>query len=55
MELSLLKRPPVVYLPQHVNEPEGSLPFSQELSSCSYPEPYQSIPYQYILFLSAPF
>jgi hypothetical protein len=28
---------------QHFMEPEGSLPSSQELSTCTYPEPNQSI------------
>jgi hypothetical protein len=28
---------------QHFTEPEGSIPNSQELSTCSYPEPDQSI------------
>jgi hypothetical protein len=27
---------------QHFMEPEGSIPNSQELSTCSYPEPDQS-------------
>jgi hypothetical protein len=27
-------------------EPEGSLQLSQELSTCAYPEPDQSSPYQ---------
>jgi hypothetical protein len=27
---------------QHFMEPEGSIPISQELSTCSYPEPDQS-------------
>jgi hypothetical protein len=30
---------------QHFMEPEGSIPNSQELSTCSYPEPDQSIPH----------
>jgi hypothetical protein len=30
---------------QHVMEPEGSIPNSQELSACSYPEPDQSSPH----------
>jgi hypothetical protein len=29
---------------QHFMEPEGSLPSSQELSTCTYPEPDQSSP-----------
>jgi hypothetical protein len=29
---------------QHFMEPEGSIPNSQELSTCSYPEPDQSSP-----------
>jgi hypothetical protein len=36
---------------QNVMEPEGSLPYSQELSSCSYPEPDQSSLYHPILSL----
>jgi hypothetical protein len=32
-------------------EPEGSLPRSQELSTCTYPEPDQSSPQHSILFL----
>jgi hypothetical protein len=31
-------------------EPEGSLPSSQELSTCTYPEPNQSSPQHSILF-----
>jgi hypothetical protein len=27
---------------QHFMEPEGSIPDSQELSTCSYPEPYKN-------------
>jgi hypothetical protein len=30
---------------QHVMEPEGSIPNSQQLSTCSYPEPDQSSPH----------
>jgi hypothetical protein len=30
-------------------EPEGSLPISQELSTCTYPEPNQSNPIKSIL------
>jgi hypothetical protein len=30
---------------QHIMEPEGSVPNSQELSTCSYPEPDQSSPH----------
>jgi hypothetical protein len=30
---------------QHIMEPEGSLPLSQELSNCTYPEPDQSSHY----------
>jgi hypothetical protein len=30
---------------QHFMEPEGSVPKSQELSTCSYPEPDQSNPH----------
>jgi hypothetical protein len=33
-------------------EPEGSIPNSQELSTCSYPEPDQSSPLHPILILS---
>jgi hypothetical protein len=31
---------------EHFMEPEGSIPNSQELSTCSYPEPDQSSPHQ---------
>jgi hypothetical protein len=31
---------------QHFMEPEGSIPNSQQLSTCSYPEPDQSSPHQ---------
>jgi hypothetical protein len=30
---------------QHFMEPEGSIPNSQELSNCFYPEPDQSTPH----------
>jgi hypothetical protein len=33
---------------QHFMEPEGSLPRTQELSTCTYPEPRQSSPYHTI-------
>jgi hypothetical protein len=36
-------------------EPEGSLPHSQELATCSYPEPDQSSPHQPILPLQDTF
>jgi hypothetical protein len=39
---------------QHFMEPEGSLPHSQELSTCSYPVPDQSSPYHPILPLQYP-
>ena len=32
-------------------EPKGSLPYSQELTSCPCPEPYQASPHPPILFL----
>jgi hypothetical protein len=35
-------------------EPEGSSPHSQELFTCSYPEPDQSSPYHPILSLQDP-
>jgi hypothetical protein len=35
-------------------EPEGSLPHSQQLSTCPCPEPYQSNPHYPILFLQDP-
>jgi hypothetical protein len=31
-------------VPQHFMEPEGSIPNSQELATCSYPEPDHSSP-----------
>ena len=31
-------------IPPHFMEPEGSLPHSQVLASCSYPEPAQYSP-----------
>jgi hypothetical protein len=34
---------------QHFIEPEGSVPNSQELSACPYPEPDQSSPHHPIL------
>jgi hypothetical protein len=36
---------------QHFMEPEGALPHSQELSTCTYPEPDQSSPQHSILSL----
>jgi hypothetical protein len=36
---------------QHSMKPEGSLPRSQELSTCTYPEPNQSSPQHSILSL----
>jgi hypothetical protein len=33
------RRALVVSVSQHFMEPEGSIPNSQELSTCSYPEP----------------
>jgi hypothetical protein len=39
---------------QHFMEPEGSLPSSQELSTCTYPEPDQSSPQHPILSLRGP-
>jgi hypothetical protein len=36
-------------VPQHFMEPEGSLPHSQELTTCPYPEPDQSSPHHPIL------
>jgi hypothetical protein len=35
---------------QHFMEPEGSLPRSQELPTCTYPEPDQSGPQHSVLF-----
>jgi hypothetical protein len=32
----------------HFMEPKGSLPHSQVLATCLYPEPAQSIPYPHI-------
>jgi hypothetical protein len=40
---------------QHFMEPEGSLPSSQELSTCTYPEPDQSSPQHSIPSLKGPF
>jgi hypothetical protein len=40
---------------QHFIEPRGSLPCSQELSTCTYPEPDRSSPYHLIVFLQNPF
>jgi hypothetical protein len=40
---------------QHFMEPEGSLPHSQELSTCPYPETGQSSPHHPIPPLQAPF
>jgi hypothetical protein len=39
---------------QHFMEPEGSIPNSQELSTCSYPEPDQSGPHHPIPPLQDP-
>jgi hypothetical protein len=39
---------------QHFMEPEGSLPSSQELSNCTYPEPDQSNPHHSIPPLKSP-
>jgi hypothetical protein len=39
---------------QHFMEPEGSIPNSQELSTCCYPEPDQSSPYHPIPPLQDP-
>jgi hypothetical protein len=53
----LLERPQVVQpfgSSQHFMEPEGSLPRSQELSTCTYPEPNQSNPQHPILSLNGP-
>jgi hypothetical protein len=36
---------------QHFMEPEGSKPNSQELSTCSYPEPDQSSPHLTIIII----
>jgi hypothetical protein len=36
---------------QHFTEPEGSIPNSQELSTCSYPEPDQTSPHSPILMV----
>jgi hypothetical protein len=32
---------------QHFMEPEGSIPNSQGLSTCSYPEPKRSLPFRF--------
>jgi hypothetical protein len=37
---------------QHFMEPEGSIPNSQQLSTCSYPEPDQSSPNKAISFVA---
>jgi hypothetical protein len=39
---------------QHFMEPEGSLPSSQELSTCTYPESDQSSPQHSLLSLKGP-
>jgi hypothetical protein len=39
---------------QQFMEPEGSLPSSQELSTCTYPEPDESSPQHSILSLKGP-
>jgi hypothetical protein len=39
---------------QHFMEPKGSIPHSQELSTCSYPEPDQSSPHHPIPPLQDP-
>jgi hypothetical protein len=39
---------------QHFMEPEGLIPNSQELSTCSYPEPDQSSPHHPIPPLQDP-
>jgi hypothetical protein len=39
---------------QHFMEPECSLPRSQQLSTCTYPEPHQSRPHLSILYLKCP-
>jgi hypothetical protein len=52
-----LERPQVVQplgSSQHFMEPEGSLPRSQEISTCTYPEPDQSSPQHSILSLKGP-
>jgi hypothetical protein len=48
MELSIPERSLVVRtldVSQHFMEPEGSIPNSQKLSTCPYPEPDQSSPH----------
>jgi hypothetical protein len=54
MELSpsceAANRSPIQELLQNFMEPDGSLPFSQEPSVGSYPEPDESSPYHPILF-----
>jgi hypothetical protein len=39
---------------QSFMEPDGSLPFSEELSNCTYPEPDQSSQYHPNLSLNNP-
>jgi hypothetical protein len=39
---------------QHFMRPEGSIPNSQELSTCSYPDPDQSSPHHPIPTLKDP-
>jgi hypothetical protein len=54
---SLILRPHLVQplgSSQHFMEPEGSLPSSQELTTCTYPEPNQSSPQHSLLFLKDP-
>jgi hypothetical protein len=52
MELSTIREAPscedTSIVSQHFMEPEGSIPNSQELSTCSYPEPDQCIPRHHI-------
>jgi hypothetical protein len=43
------------WISKHFKEPEGSLPRSQEPSTGPYPEPVQSSPCHYILFLQDQF
>jgi hypothetical protein len=57
MELSTIREIPIVrnsIVSQQFMEPKGSIPNSQELSACPYPEPDQSSPHHPIPPLQDP-